>query len=212
MPNAPRLLKAALITYDLPDPSPVVILFQYNPGTLTRTIQPNMGEGSTQGDVARFRGAPRETISLEIELDAADFGHASQGSRSLGLHPRLAALERLLYPPSQHVIANHEQLALGLIEIIPPPAPFTLFVFGPRRILPVRLTQLTVTEETHDPDLNPLQARVSLGMQVITYDDLPPKHRGSAVFLAHQVAKELLSAQASVNTLNSVTGGNVRIF
>jgi hypothetical protein len=209
--NSPRLLKGAMVSVNLPDRTPSVIAFQYNPGTLTRTLQPKTtGENASRTDVPRFRGAPTETLSLEIELDAMDTSLATGSAGDL--HPQLAALERLLYPPSATVIENRALLATGIIEVVPPPAPFTLFVFGQKRILPIRLTEFRVTEEMHDADLNPLQARITLGMQVLSYDDLPPDHPGASVFLAYQIAKEIDGDRSAVHALNAVTRSSARIL
>src|SRR5262245_9427660 len=110
--STPRLLKGALVTVELATLAQTVIVFQYNPGTLTRTLQPKTaGEGASRTDVPRLRGAPTETLSLEIELDIADaLEKGDTRALELGLHAQLAALERLLYPPSQAVIANQALL------------------------------------------------------------------------------------------------------
>jgi len=65
----------------------------------------------------------------------------------------------LLYPKSSLVIANSVLLAVGTIEIIPPEAPFTLLLLGPKRVLPVRITGFTITEDAHDVNLNPTRPR-----------------------------------------------------
>ena len=214
-PRSPRLLKGALVTLDLPNPTPGVIVFQYNPDTLTRSLaaQAAGGEGGDRAEVLRLRGAPVETIRLDVELDATDRLEAAEAQAvQLGLHPQLAALETLLYPRSSVVIANTLLLALGTIEVIPPAAPFTLFIWGPRRVLPVRLTDFSVTEEAHDVHLNPIRARVSLGLRVLSYNDLPRTHPGYHLFLAHQVVKETMAHLGTVNNLSAVAGGQIRLL
>ena len=96
----------------------------------------------------------------------------------MGISPQLSALEMLLYPKSALVIANTVLLAAGTIEIVPPEAPFTLFIWGAKRVLPVRLTSFTITEQAYDPSLNPIRATVNLGMQVLNYSDFPVSHPG----------------------------------
>ncbi|MBN1262104.1 MAG: hypothetical protein JXB35_15605 [Anaerolineae bacterium] len=207
-PRSPRLLKGALVAYDLPDTTPKVIVFQYNPETLSRSLQAQTsgGEQGRAGPV-RFKGAPVETISLEIAIDAADDLEIAQAEAiESGIHSRLAALETLLYPPSSAVLANLESMSLGVLEVIPPMAPFVLFVYGRKRILPVQITSFQITEEAHDVNLNPIRARVSLGLRVLSYSDLLPDHPGHAVFLAHQIAKEALAAKGIVGSLDAVTG------
>lgn len=210
--RSPRLLKGAIASIALPDPRPNVIVFQYNPETLTRTLeaQTTGEEGGDRSEALRLKGAPIETIKLDIELDATD--QMERGESESGVYPQLSALEMLIYPRSTTVIANTALLALGTIEIIPAQAPFTLFIWGPKRIVPVRLTEFSITEEAYDPTLNPIRAKVSLGLRVLSYNDLPISNPGYHLFLAHQVVKETLATLGAVNNLDAVGGGDVRLF
>ena len=214
-PGSPRLLKGAIVGIDLFNPVPMVITFQYNPDSLTRTLQAQMagGEGGDKSEALRLKGAPVESIKLDVEIDATDqLEKADASATSLGIYPQLSALEMLIYPKSALVIANTVLLALGTIEVIPPMAPFTLFIWGPKRILPVRLTDFSITEEAHDVNLNPIRAKVSVGLRVLSYNDLPLTHPGYALFLAHQVVKETLAVIGSVNNLAAVAGGNIALL
>lgn len=202
-PRSPRLLKGALVSFDLPNPKPAVIVFQYNPDTLSRTLEAQTGGEGV--DALRIKGAPVETIKLDIELDATD--QLEQGAVATGLHPQLAALEVLIYPKSTLVIANTALLNAGTIEILPPQAPFTLFIWGPKRVLPVRLTEFSITEEAYDPQLNPIRAKVSLGLRVLSYNDLPAANPGYHLFLAHQIVKETMAAIARTGSLDAAGAG-----
>lgn len=206
-PRSPRLLKGALVSFDLPNPQPAVIIFQYNPDTLSRTLEARTGsEGS---DALRIKGAPVETIKLDVELDATD--QLEQGGAALGLHPQLAALEVLIYPKSSLVVANTALLNAGTIEILPPQAPFTLFIWGPKRVLPVRLTEFSISEEAHDPQLNPIRVKVSLGLRVLSYNDLPLTNPGYHLFLAHQIVKETMAATARSSSLDATGTGSLSL-
>jgi hypothetical protein len=210
-PRSPRLLKGALVGMDPANPVASVILFQYNPHTLTRTLQAQSvgNQSGARAEATRLQGAPQETINLEVTIDATDQLEVGDDTAiSSGIHPQLAALEMLLYPKSSLVVANAALMALGTIEVIPPVAPFTLFIWGPKRVLPVRLTEFRVTEDSHDPHLNPIRARVSLGLRVLSYNDFPVSHPGFHVFMAHQVVKETLATLGSINNL-SATGSSV---
>ncbi|MCP4661384.1 MAG: hypothetical protein GY856_38770, partial [bacterium] len=88
--------------------------------------------------------------------------------------------------------------------------PFTVFIWGPKRVVPVRLTDFSITEEAHDPGLNPIRAKVSLGLQVLSYHDLPIDHPGYGLFLSHQVIKEVMATVGSGNSLASL--GRNRLF
>jgi hypothetical protein len=214
-PRSPRLLKGAIVGFDLLNPLASVIVFQYNPDTLTRSLQAQTsgGESGDRSEALRLKGAPIETIKLDVEFDATDQLEKADGTAtSMGLHPQLAALELLLYPKSAQVIANTVLLALGTIEVMPPTAPFTLFIWGPKRILPVRLTEFSITEDAHDTSLNPIRARASLGLRVLSYNDLPLLHPGYGLFLAHQVVKETMATIGSSNNLSAVAGSNISLL
>jgi hypothetical protein len=213
-PNSPRLLKGAIIGLDLFNPVSSVAVFQYNPDAVTRTLQvQGSGEGGDRSEVMRLKGAPVETIKMDVEIDATDQLEKSDGiTTSLGIHPQLAALEMLAYPKSALVIANTVLLGLGTIEVLPPIGPFTLLVWGLKRVLPVRLTDFSITEEAFDQALNPIRAKVSLGLRVLSYNDLSIKNPGYHIFLAHQITKEVFATMGSIGNLKAVFGGDVKLF
>lgn len=207
-PLSPRLCKGAIVGIDPYNPVASTILFQYNPDTLTRSLQAQAagGEGGDKSEVLRLKGAPVETIKLEVEIDATDQLEKANGvALRLGIYPQLSALEMLLYPKSAWVVTNTALLALGTIEIVPPVAPLTLFIWGPKRVLPVRLTDFSLTEEAHDAKLNPIRAKVSLGLRVLSYNDLPLSHPGYGLFLVHQIAKETMAVMGSAGKLGRLT-------
>jgi hypothetical protein len=203
-PGSPKLTKGAIIGIDLLNPLASVIIFQYNPKSLTRKLDAQTaGEDGARSEVLRLSGPPAETITIsELEIDAVDQLEQAQATAvGMGIYPQLSALEMLIYPKSALVIANTVLLAAGTIEVVPPEAPFTLFVWGAKRVLPVRLTDFTITEEAHDPNLNPIRATVNLSMRVLTYNDFPVTHPGYALFLAHQVVKEVMATVGSVGNI-----------
>ncbi|MEO1389215.1 MAG: hypothetical protein AAFV85_17905 [Cyanobacteria bacterium J06634_6] len=213
-PGAPKLLKGAIIAIALPNPIPQVIPFQYNPTTLNRTLQAKAVEGSDKsGEALRLEGAPVENIKLDIEFDATDQLEVGDPMTvKNGLYPQLSALEMLLYPSSSLVIANQVLMEFGTIQIAPPQAPMTMLVWGKNRILPVRITDFSVTEEAHDINLNPIRAKVSLGLRVLSYNDFTITNPGYHQFLSHQIVKETLANLGSVNNLDTVLGNNVNLL
>jgi hypothetical protein len=208
-PGSPRLMKGALVGLDIFNPLASVIVFQYNPDTMTRRLQAQTlggGEGD-RTEAFRLKGAPIENISLDIEIDATDQLEKGDGlASSVGIYPQLSSLEMLIYPKSALVITNTALLLAGTIEVIPPVAPFTLFVWGPQRVLPVRISDFSITEEAYDPNLNPIRAKVSLGLRVLSYNDFSVTHPGYYVFLAHQVVKETMAVIGSLNAAGSASG------
>ena len=208
------MLKGALIGVDVFNAIAGSIIFQYNPDTLSRTLQvQGAGESGARSEALRLRGAPVETIKLDVELDATDQLESNDPvATAVGIHPQLAALEMLLYPKSALVIANSVLMAAGSLEIVPPVSPLTLFIWGPNRVLPVRVSDFTVTEEAYDTHLNPLRARVALSLRVLSYNDLSLTHPGYALFLTHQVVKETLATVGGITSVASALGGNVKLF
>ncbi len=209
-PGSPRLLKGAIVALD-PTSNRVIstIPFQYNPETLSRSLQVQAweGEGGARSEALRLKGAPIETISLDVELDATDqLEQANPLATSLGIYPQLSALETLIYPTSSQVSDNMTQADRGMLEIIPPEAPLTLFVWGKRRVLPARLTDFKINEEAYDVNLNPIRAKVSLTLRVLTYDDFSWQQRGARLFFSHHQQKERMAKQVQVNNPARVTG------
>jgi hypothetical protein len=213
-PGSPRVLKGGIVGLDLFNPVASVIVFQYNPDSVTRTLQAQgAAEHGTRSEATRLTGAPVETLKMDVEIDATDqLEKAETLAVKTGIHPQLAALEILLYPKSALVIANTVLMAFGGLEIAPPASPFTLLIWGAKRVLPVRLTELTITEEAYDTALNPIRAKVSLGLRVLSYNDLSLTHPGYHVFLTHQVIKETLATIGSVSNLSAVAQGGVKLF
>ncbi|MGI8686233.1 MAG: hypothetical protein ACR2MO_14295 [Acidimicrobiales bacterium] len=201
--NTPRLLKGGLVQLD-PGSGSVLrtVALQYNPNVVTRTVTAKAFSGGDQADrsqALRLKGPSTETIRVEAEIDATDrLEHPDQfpDAVSVGIHPQLAVLEIMLSPTSSQLAANDSLASSGRLEIVPMEAPLTVFVWSANRILPVRLTELTITEEAFDPALNPIQAKVDLSMKVLTVDDLGFAHRGGALFMAQLRRREALAARA----------------
>jgi hypothetical protein len=217
LPASPRFLKGAIVGIDVTNPLASVIVFQYNPDTLTRTLQAQTPAGgrstaASRSEPMRLAGPPAESIKLDIEIDATD--QLEKGERTavdLGVYPQLSALEMLIYPKTIVVLANTVLAALGTTAVIAPEAPMTLFVWGPKRVLPVRLTGFSITEEAHDVNLNPIRAKATLDLRVLTYNDLKLSHPGYWLFFAHQVIKETMAVIGSVSNLSAVAGGDVKL-
>ena len=212
-PGSPRLFKGAIIGLDPFNPLASVVVFQYNPETLTRSLvaQTSGGDGD-RGEAMRLKGPPEETITLKVEIDAADqLEQAGAIATTMGIYPVLASLEMLIYPKSIPTIVNEVLMAAGVIEVVPPEAPLTLFVWGIKRVVPVRLTSFSITEEAFDPNLNPIRASVSLGLRVLTYHDLGLLSPGGALFMAHQIVKEVMATINGVGTIAGAVSGSVQI-
>jgi len=214
-PNSPHLLKGALIGLDPANPLASVIIFQYNPDTMTRRLDARSTGGTDRGDRSeafRLSGPPRETITMNVEFDATDQPEPTNPlSVAFGVYPSLSALEMLLYPKSAVVIANAAAAQAGILEIVPVEAPPTFLIWGPQRVLPVRLTGFSITEEAYDGLLNPIRAKVDLSLLVLSYHDLKISSPSYFIFLAHQIAKEVLATSNVVNSAVNV-GVSLKLF
>jgi hypothetical protein len=156
-------------------------------------------------EALRLKAPPLETIKLDAEIDATDQMETADPTTSqLGIYPQLAALETMVYPSSSQLLANDSQSQMGTLEIAPMEAPLSLFIWSEVRVLPVRLTDFSITEEAFDPNLNPIRAKVSLGMRVLTVNDLGFAHKGGSLFMAYLQRKEQLVSKAPRGTLSAL--------
>jgi hypothetical protein len=203
-PRRPQLLKGAFAVYEdqTAGSQPTLILFQYNPGQIRRTLsrrtvpsEPGNAGGSRE-DVLRVPGPPVETITLSVVLDAADqLEHPDSHTevRDHGLHPALATLEMMLYPPTFRLEEIEGQLGQGEVQISPQDLPLVLLVWGESRVAPVMLTSFSVTEEAFDPQLNPIRVKLELGLRVLTYVEFTDSSLGRDTFVSYQRKKENLA-------------------
>lgn len=207
--TSPKLLKGGLVLIDAETAAiRRVITLQYNPESISRTLQVQGagGEGGDRTEALRLKGPAVETIKLDAEIDAADqleFPDRNPNAVRLGVHPQLAALEMLVNPPSAELAAAQALAAAGVIEILPAEAPLTVFVWSRQRILPVRVTDLSVTEEAFDAALNPIRAKVSLGLRVLSVDDVGFGHRAGHLFMGYLQGREQLAGKSPPGTLAS---------
>jgi hypothetical protein len=215
-PRSPRLLRGGIVLID-PDTSAVkrIIVLQYNADTISRTLQVQaIGESADRSEALRLKGPPVETIKLDAELDVTDqleFPDQPQNRDAvqLGLHPYLAALETIIYPTSTQLLSNNALAQAGTLEIAPMESLLTLFVWSKSRIVPVRITDFSVTEEAFDPVLNPLRAKVSIGLRVLNVNDLGFNHKGGSLFMTYLQQKEQLAGKNRGGTLSALGIGGI---
>lgn len=208
-PNSPRLIKGGIVLID-PDTSAVlrIITLQYNPDTLTRTlqVQASTAEGD-RSDPLRLKGPPIETIKLDAELDASDqleFPEQNKNAVQVGIQPQLAALETIIYPTSDQLIANNSRAKSGTLEIAAMETPLALLIWSRNRVLPVRITDMSITEEAFDTSLNPIRAKVSIGLRVLNVNDVGFDHKAGSIYMAYQQQKERLAAMSKPGSLSAL--------
>lgn len=214
-PNSPRVLKGGVVLID-PVSARVqrIISLQYNPETLSRSlqVQTTTGDSGDRSEPMRFKGPPVETIKLEADIDAADqleFPDQNRTAVESGIQPQLAALEGLAYPTSAQLLRVDAEASSGTLEIAPMEAPLTLFVWSKNRIVPVRVTDFSITEEAFDPALNPIRAKVSIGFRVLSVDDLGFSHKGGSLFMSYLQTKEQLASKAGPGNFAALGIGGI---
>ena len=216
-PGSPRILKGGIVLIDpatgqvLPNG---VIVLQYNPDTLSRTLKiKGMEESADRSEALRLKGPPVETFKIDAEIDATDqleFPDQNSNTVENGIFPQLAALEILVYPTTAQLQNNFNMVQQGTLEIVPTETPLSLFVWSANRIMPIRLTELSVTEEAFDPKLNPIRAKVSIGMRVLTIDDVNFTDKAGSLYMAYQRRKEALAQLNQFGPLSTL--GITRVF
>jgi hypothetical protein len=232
--RSPKLLKGALIEFSerFIGPIPNVIVFQYNPETMTRALevwsQSGSGESAASNDTSHTAQPfdPPETFTLALELDAADALEKPESHPVAfisGVADRIAAMEMLLYPQGDSLLgglmgsisgslggASVSGALGGASSVQPVPrgtVPVVLFAWGPGRIVPVRVTTFSVEEQAYSPLLYPIRAKVSIGLKILTPKDFPTCHRKLSEDLAitaFNFTRKQKEVLAAANLANSV--------
>ena len=202
-PNSPRLLKGGIVLVD-PDTAAVrrIISLQYFPDTVTRSLQiqgVSAEGGGDRSEILRLKGPPVETIKLDAEIDATDqleFPDQNANAVEVGIHPQLAALEAIVYPTSEQLQSNNALAEIRHARDHPDAVGAHAFIWSKNRIIPVRLTDFSITEEAFDPALNPIRAKVSLGMRVLSVNDVGFDAKAGSLYMIYQQQKERLAGLA----------------
>ena len=224
------VLKGALVEFMpsfLPVPVPNVIVFQYNPETMTHTWTQQAPAGTAGTETCNpfaVQGMPGETFSFTIAMDANDeIADGSTATAALaqasGIYSRLAALEMLLYPTgTTNALVGAVSAAIssalgggssGPTRTVPQSVvPVTLFIWGVERIVPVRVTGLTITEKLYDSALNPTHAEAQLSLRVLTPAELVAASAdndvlGNLATVAYTYTLTLRQALAVANLANA---------
>jgi len=200
--SSPRLTKGALVVM-APGGGGIrnTIALQYNPDQVSHSYQVQGVGGDGGGERAqpfRLKGPAVESIRLDAEIDATDqleFPGNYPNAAKFGIGPQIAVLESLINPSADELLAIDAQSASGTLEVLPPEAPLVVFQWGQSRVAPVRVTEFSVTEEAFDAALNPVRAKISLGLRVLSTDDLGFRHKGGTMFIGYLRSREALAAK-----------------
>ncbi|GHH10961.1 hypothetical protein [Streptomyces lanatus] len=210
--DIPKPIRSGLVVVNPDTGTPQrIIILQFNPDTLERSLAPQSaggqnaeGGGTGGGDrneALRLKGPAEETWKFTAEIDATDQLEIAAPD---GIHPQLAVLEMLVQPTTAQLRDAARQTQKGTIEITPIEMPLTLFTWGSKRVMPVRLTELSINESAFDVNLNPIRASLSIGLKVLSVSDLPAGHRGADLYMAHLAQKERLAAAARGGSLGAL--------
>ncbi|MFF7714402.1 hypothetical protein [Streptomyces sp. NPDC007988] len=219
-PDIPKPIRSGIVLVDPERGTPQrIIVLQFNPDTLERSLSPQSaggsgdaggggGAGGDRNEALRLKGPAQETWKFTAEIDATDQFEVAAPD---GIHPQLATLEMLVQPTTAQLREATRLSKQGTIEISPIEMPLTLFTWGSKRVMPVRLTELSINESAFDVNLSPLRASLVIGMKVLTVGDLPAGHRGAELYLAHLAQKERLARAARAGSLGALglTGADI---
>ena len=228
--QSPKLLKGAIIQFSAPllVPIPNIIIFQYNPESMTRSLTPwappAQSEGAADPKVVNALTQPfdpEETFDLALELDAADALEAPDThpvASVFGVADRIAAIEMLLYPPGDSALGGLVS-AIGsafgasvAVDVVPrKTVPVVLFFWGPGRIVPVRITSFSIDEQAYSPTLYPIRAKATLGLKILDAaafgtDDSATVRIAKACYTFTRAQKELLALANVANSVESIMG------
>ncbi len=224
-PNRPKILRGAFVEFGLSLP-PLVVVFQFNPVQLTRNrsltfsvpagAQPGAGDTSLRkfherhDDLTELRDLQQvavgeEVISFEIRLDASDdLDEGDTITETFGIEPQLSTLELMVHPKGESLLGQ----ALGALLGSPGGFSFTrgenpplaLFIWGRKRVLPVNINSLNITETQYSADLNPVRATVAVSLTVIEGKSIP-----------YLYSKGMKEAMSVLNLANIADVANVMV-
>ena len=212
---SPRLVKGGIVTLDpVTTALQSVIALQYNPDSLSRTLQIQSVDAAEKNrlEALRLKGPPIETFRLDAEIDATDQleqPDQNPNATQYGIYPQLAALETIIYPSVSQLQNSNALAQSGVLEIAPMEAPLSLIVWSRNRVVPVCITDFSIVEESFDANLNPIRAKVSLTMRVLSVDDLGYSDKGGNLFLVYQQQKENMATKSPPGTLGNLGIGGI---
>jgi hypothetical protein len=208
MPH-PRVLKGALVQVaeGVGAWTPNVVAFQYNPASLSRSIEPSQGRptnGESSGPApATQPREPKETIELSLELDASDdLGDGHPVALAVGVADRIAAIEKMLLPTKGLFadLAAASSALFGQPGPAPerPTVPIVFLTWGPGRLLPVRIAAYSIEEQAFSASLHPIHASVTVSLEVLTPSQFGCAHGpvvdfAKAAYRLHRLQQEGLA-------------------
>lgn len=208
-PRSPHTLKAGLA---LVDPLTLaigrIVTLQYTPDQLTRQLQVQgmTGETGDRSEPLRLKGPPTETFRLEAEIDATDqleFPKQNRDTVEVGIFPQLAVLQSLITPTSAQITSTDNLLLAGAVEVAPAETALAVFVWSAQRVVPVRVTELSVTEEAFDVNLNPVRAKVTLALRVLSVNDFQLDDPGAGLYIGYLKNQEALARRQASGSIDT---------
>ncbi|MEZ8080800.1 hypothetical protein A1OW_20770 [Enterovibrio norvegicus] len=191
--SQPNFLKGGIVLLDQQSGEPIeAIPLLINPATLSTQFEVKSPASSqTRAEPMRLNGPPKESISFEATLDATDaMERGDRDALNYGIGHYIAALRGLITPSRRQLMDNDALARQGKLTIIPMVQPLPVFSWGMNRRVPVRFTSLSLQEEFFNSALNPLRAKASVNLQVLTVDDLGFDHPASSLFLHYLAGLE----------------------
>jgi len=220
-PNKPKILRGAFVEFGLSLP-PLIVVFQFNPLQLTRQRSlsyavPSLSQRRTPRkfhsqvsdllDLQKLQlvTVQEQTISFDIRLDATDkLNDRDAITQQFGIAPQLSTLELMVYPKDESLLGQVVSALLGAPEGFSftrgANPPLILFIWGRKRVLPVNMNSMNITETEFSNDLNPIRATVAVNLTVIEGKNVP-----------YMYSKAMIDAMSVLNLANITDIANVVI-
>jgi hypothetical protein len=202
-PNKPKILRGAFVEFGLSLP-PLFVVFQFNPLQLTRNRSLTFAGPASASEPETLRQFHRrktslldvqkeqvvtvaeQTIGFDIRLDATDrLDDRDPVAEQFGISPQLSALELMVYPK------NESELGAAIGTLLGKPngfsftrrknPPLVLFIFGRKRVLPVNINSMNITETEFSAELDPVRATIAVSLTVIEGESLPYRYSKAAI-------------------------------
>jgi hypothetical protein len=203
--NPVQVARNRSLTFAVPSPPPPPAGSKVPSATQTRTLRQFHGKFSDLLDLQKQQlvTVQEQSITFDIRLDASDkLNEGDTITEQFGIAPQIATLEQMVYPKDESLLGA----ALGALLGGPSGFSFTrganpplvLFIFGRKRVLPVNINSLNISETEFSTDLNPVRASVAVSLTVIEGKSVP-----------YLYSKAMIEAMSLLNLANIASIANV---
>ena len=177
--NPVQLTRNRALTFTFPG-APSAATGPRAAGAPPRTLREFHGDFSDLLDLQKQQlvTVQEQTIGFDIRLDATDkLNEGDTITEQFGIAPQISTLELMVHPKQESLIGAAVSALLskpdGFSFTRGANPPLILFIFGRKRVLPVNINTMNITETEFSTDLNPIRATVAVNLTVIEGKSVP---------------------------------------